>query len=245
MALIDNIVSYWKLEEASGNRADAAGSNTLTDNNTVTNGAGIIDDGAYFASANSEYLSNGSPTGIPTGANARTFNFWFKAVSIGVAKSFFFFGAASTNNMQSCYNNGTFLSYNGYGNDLEYNSASFSADTWYMITCKFDGTTAKLYVNAAEVASGDKSSWNTSSGAFQMGVENTSNYFLNGAMDEFGIWSRALSDAEITELYNSGAGLQYPFSTSEIKTINGLAKASVKEVNGLAIASVKNWNGLA
>jgi hypothetical protein len=34
-------------------------------------------------------------------------------------------------------------------------------------------------------------------------------------------------------------------SSSAIKTINGLAKASVKTVNGLAIASVKTWNGLS
>jgi len=32
---------------------------------------------------------------------------------------------------------------------------------------------------------------------------------------------------------------------SEIKTINGLAKASAKTVNGLAIASVKTWGGVA
>jgi len=37
-----------------------------------------------------------------------------------------------------------------------------------------------------------------------------------------------------------------PFiSTTEVKTINGLAKASVKTINGLAIGSVKTWNGLA
>lgn len=35
-----------------------------------------------------------------------------------------------------------------------------------------------------------------------------------------------------------------PASTSVIKTINGLAKASSKVVNGLAIASVKTYNGL-
>lgn len=32
---------------------------------------------------------------------------------------------------------------------------------------------------------------------------------------------------------------------ANVKTINGLAKASVKTINGLAIASVKSWNGLS
>jgi hypothetical protein len=68
---------------------------------------------------------------------------------------------------------------------------------------------------------------------------------LTGSIDEVGIWSRALSSTEVTALYNSGNGFQYPFSTSSIKSINGLAKASIKSINGLAIASVKSVNGLA
>ena len=36
----------------------------------------------------------------------------------------------------------------------------------------------------------------------------------------------------------------YKGSTTNIKTINGLAKASVKTVNSLAIASMESWNGL-
>jgi hypothetical protein len=34
----------------------------------------------------------------------------------------------------------------------------------------------------------------------------------NGSIDEAGVWSRALSQADVTELYNGGAGLTYPFT---------------------------------
>lgn len=37
-------VSWWEMTEASGNRADSHGTNTLTDNNTVTGGAGVVYD---------------------------------------------------------------------------------------------------------------------------------------------------------------------------------------------------------
>jgi len=37
---------------------------------------------------------------------------------------------------------------------------------------------------------------------------------FDGMIDEIGVWSRALTDAEVTQLYNAGAGLQYPFSSS-------------------------------
>lgn len=42
-----------------------------------------------------------------------------------------------------------------------------------------------------------------------------------------------------------GTNTGWIFSSTAIKTINGLAKASVKTFNGLAIASIKNINGLA
>ncbi len=34
---------------------------------------------------------------------------------------------------------------------------------------------------------------------------------MDGIVDEVGLWSRALTIAEVTALYNAGAGLAYPF----------------------------------
>ena len=36
---------------------------------------------------------------------------------------------------------------------------------------------------------------------------------FNIQVDEIGIWTQALSTTDITQLYNGGAGLQYPFTT--------------------------------
>ena len=57
MALIDTLVSLWRLEEASGSRDDTWGSNNLTDNNTVGQAAGKLGDAADFNDAADEYLS--------------------------------------------------------------------------------------------------------------------------------------------------------------------------------------------
>lgn len=40
MALTDNLISWWSLDEASGTRYDSHGTNHLTDNNTVSSEAG-------------------------------------------------------------------------------------------------------------------------------------------------------------------------------------------------------------
>ena len=57
MALTDNLVSWWELDEASGTRNDAHGSNHLTDGNTVAQVAGKVGNAAQFVAANAESLS--------------------------------------------------------------------------------------------------------------------------------------------------------------------------------------------
>lgn len=71
--------------------------------------------------------------------------------------------------------------------------------------------------------------------------------YWHGDLDLAQYWNGIqLTQAEVRDLFNAGAGLVYTASAgSAIKTINGLAIASVKTRNGLAIASMKTLNGLA
>jgi hypothetical protein len=57
ISLTTNLVSYWKLDESSGNAVDSVGSNTLTNTNTVTYSSGVINNGANFVEASSQKLS--------------------------------------------------------------------------------------------------------------------------------------------------------------------------------------------
>src|SRR5262252_1520277 len=73
-----NLISYWKLDEVSGSRVDTKGTNTLTDNNTVTSTTGIINNAASFAAASSEYLSLASNATVQTGDIDFTITAWVK-----------------------------------------------------------------------------------------------------------------------------------------------------------------------
>lgn len=67
-SLANSLVSFWKLDEASGSRSDSIGTNTLTDNNTVTSAGGNINTlAASFASASSEYLSIADSASVSVG----------------------------------------------------------------------------------------------------------------------------------------------------------------------------------
>jgi hypothetical protein len=48
--------------------------------------------------------------------------------------------------------------------------------------------------------------------SFRIGTDERNDLYWDGWIDEVGTWSRALSAAEETELYNAGAGKTHPFS---------------------------------
>ena len=62
--------------------------------------------------------------------------------------------------------------------------------------------------------------------------------------DEAGVAKRVYTDNERAWFYNGGSGRTYSELVSDIKTVNGILRASVKTVNGIAIASVGSINGI-
>lgn len=76
MSLYSSLVAFWKLDEASGNRTDSVGANTLTDTNTVGNATGLVyGTAASFVAASSEYLTINDNTALSTG----DVDFWVAA----------------------------------------------------------------------------------------------------------------------------------------------------------------------
>ena len=86
MALKTNLVSYWKMEEASGSRVDVHGSNDLTDNNTVLNATGISGNGADHERDTSEWLSiaHASQTNLDVTTGDFSISCWIKRESTGI-----------------------------------------------------------------------------------------------------------------------------------------------------------------
>jgi hypothetical protein len=263
MALSDNLVSYWKLDESSGNAADSVGSNALTNNNTVGYGDGKINNGADFGSSNTNkslYFNDNKPPSSIVYDSSYTISYWIKvttAPGTGVGMCLHSISQSANPGFHErafYYDIGGekriyVQSYRSTNSDAVYSVTTLTTGTWYHLCYVYDSSVGgKYYLNTDlivtnPVTGGENVS--TTKG-LTFGIQNdlTSNPF-SGMIDEIGIWSRVLSGAEISELYKSGAGNQYPFPTTNIKTVNGLAQASVKTVNGLAIASVKSIMGLS
>ena len=110
-------------------------------------------------------------------------------------------------------------------------SAAWSADTWVRIGIAFEcGAGAWEGLSAGYYKlSYDDGAWGS---AHKMKRSSRTSIA--------GVW-----------LYRMGSDASYfdyispEYSSTEIKSVNGLAKSSIKSINGLAIASIKNFNGLA
>lgn len=241
MALDTDLVSYWKLEESGANtRVDSHGSNDLTAAASALNTAnGIIDNafnGANGSSIDTELAV--ADNGTLSFSTKFSISTWiFQPDTFGVLPNSsiatkWLYNTQGEWSMQTNAGAGTQLHCliasaldDGGGNLGTTTGANFVENTWYHIVMVFDGDGAtnadrlKVYINnvmdTLSFTGTIPSVMQNGTADFVIGKWPGLNRNWFGYIDETAIWSRALSGAEVTELYNGGAGLEYPFSSGD------------------------------
>lgn len=211
MALTDNIISYWKLN---GNATDELGVNNGTAN-SVSWVAGKIGDCADFAGTSGSDIQLSTTSSL---TNNLTFSFWYYHSS--TARQGLYAKTDGSGNSSSSWvfevnsSNIYFTLYSGSSAYSTVTTTTLSTNTWYFITGTYDGSTVKVYLNATLEGSASMSvNINNITQTTVLGQFGSyTGLPCSGYIDEVGSWSRALSSTEITELYNGGTGLTYPFS---------------------------------
>ncbi len=101
--------------------------------------------------------------------------------------------------------------------------------TWQEFVARRTGSTFDLFFDNNLVATGTSSSaLPTSTNPLLIGARNSGdgrNFTVDGLIDEVAIWDRGLSDADITSIWNGGAGLQLtsvPEPSSSILVASGI-----------------------
>jgi hypothetical protein len=217
-AILDNILASCKFDEASGNAADSAGSFTLTNNNTVTYGAGKINNGATLAQASSQSFNNvGGANTLDITGNF-TITFWLKLNTLATALGYSQVIASKDNSV-----NGWLLRQNAGSNVIEflnYNNVTQGqtttapgTGTFVCIGFTYNGTTIIPYYNGSAETSNAYTAHSGSTADFYIGRDPTNNRYLDGQIDSFSVWSRALSAAEVAQVCNA-TGVQYPFAAA-------------------------------
>jgi RHS repeat-associated protein len=247
---------YWKLDESSGTAADAVGALTLTNNNSTAFAAGIINNGEDNERSNSSYFSTTSDLHGSTLA-AFTISLWFKPESQpGTNQDMYLFGSADTpGKMAVIYSDSSgtkrirfYITNSTDGTVNLFYDTTLSSGTWYHIVAQWTGTELKLYVNGVD--SGQSTSVSSIYAGQSDGTFIGSAWpapgggYADGVIDELGFWPSALSAQDITDLYNSGVGVQYGGSSAGSTYDNRVyTYAGTGYLNPHAVSSI--GNGLA
>jgi hypothetical protein len=223
--LTNGLLTYYKFDEGSGSTAeDVVSGHDFTSLPTGSTGASGVINEAYNLDV-SDYVS--LPATVVNGLTDFSFSFWGKINELNTS------GTYPNNNIISCANSGENNElYFGYrknnsrwGIALNGTVYYFLADTtiedgeWHHIVVTRNGSTAHLYIDGSEVGTGitgNSGTISVSTNGFVIGQDQDSvggsfatNQAWKGGVDELGIWSRAVTQSEVTQLYNSGSGLSY------------------------------------
>lgn len=217
-ALFTNLISYWKLDEASGSRADSKGSNTLTDTNTVTSVAGKQSNAAQFTKANSEYLTAADNSSLSVGDIDFYFSCWIYPTLNDASDQYIAAKGGSSGNraweLRIDWVNARlrWSVYNSSDVATTVNSAnsSIAVNTWHFVECWHDsvGNVIGVAINGTSVTAAHTTGVKDDTGPFQLGARNASGFY-QGNIDEFGFWKYMPSSGDRTFLYYSGIGRTY------------------------------------
>lgn len=218
--IAEGLISYWNLDESgtSGLRADLVGTNTLRDSNTVPSESTtkILGNSASMTLANSEQLYVADNATLVLG-NGFTLAFWTKMSVVATTTMDYCAKWKNTGNLRefilerasavmSCYfsANGTSVAATLTSN------ITYGTSIWYFVTIRYDADKDSCYlqVNNGTVQQAALTGIYNSTEALRFGASGNGG-FTTGYFDEIGLWNRPLSPAELTYLYNSGAGRTY------------------------------------
>lgn len=221
--LSTNLSAYWTMNEASGTRYDSEGGYDLTENNGIANASGKVGNAANIANSN-EYFSRAHASALSRvstiNSGSITIAGWIYLHSTGSAKTIAAKADSGSANYSFSVGTDAKLSFSVTNNSGSTTTVShgtaLSTGTWYHVAATRDGGsgTINISLNGGTFASASATSTGgdgTSGQPFYVGGFAGSQY-LDGRIDELGVWQRALSLAEIQDLYNSGSGTTYPLS---------------------------------
>ena len=199
----DNLDLYYDFESAtekvSGTYNLIAGEGTM---NYTSNGALIGKSGRFTENNNLKILAN---NGFDLDDGDHTLNYWAYKDN---ADTVYYMGRAKTDYVLAFHETNQLYCRNIVtGTCWETGLTGVKTATWVMLTVVHNGTSASIYINGSLVQTSVSALAIDDSDVWTLGTSWTNTSDLVGYMDEMGFWSRALTPAEITQLYNNGDGL--------------------------------------
>ena len=206
----NGLLGFWPFN---GNANDLSGNG----NNGIVNGASLSSDrnsmsnAAYSFNGTSNYIEVNLVNAInTTNVNGLTLSGWTNMnLLANQPQSIINTVDNSGNGFMTCYQNTTSKLIGIAGNIGVSPSVNIVSqdipliNTWYNIvmTCDFNTNTSKLYINSILQSQSSSSLITPILTKIFLGRASTPYWYQNGKLDDIGIWNRALTQQEITNLY--------------------------------------------
>jgi hypothetical protein len=221
--LEDGLQAFYKLSDTS----DSSGNNrTLTNNGNVSFAPGKLGNAAEFLTGKSISLSS------PFNLSEATVAGWVRINHTATKQTSWWSGYEDSiislcndvNNTDSspmfevCYMSEGAAGQDPYGDRLRllngqnqfFAGSAIGDGQWHFFAVRVSGDTWKMKVDSAEDQISAYALDPSVNLFLRMGTARRITDNLEGQIDAVGIWDRALSDAEVAELYNNGTGLELP-----------------------------------
>jgi Concanavalin A-like lectin/glucanases superfamily len=224
-SLLTSLVSFWKMNEpGAGVRADSHGAHSFSASASVASVAGKISQATYNTYGGG--LSAPDSPDFNFSASGMTAAGWINIQRLDASFSLHTC-LAKWGDTPNC---DFLLYYNNYVSSWEFaatddgdgNSSTAvrlatvpALNQWYFLAAGYDPANSQIWLQV------DGSTRQTTpfAGPLWHSAEpltslwfSPSNILSDAYIDELGLWSRSLSQAEVATLYNSGAGKTYPFT---------------------------------
>jgi hypothetical protein len=191
-SLTTGLQAFYKLDDLT----DSSGNgNTLTNNGDVSFASGKLGNAAVFDGSN--YFSSDVSLDM---SQSGSISLWVKSNDVSGWQTIL--GGTGLNIGVDPTNSQLFV--NDFSSMPQVFISGYTPDdSWVHLTVVADASDLKIYFNGSLNASATNGLGNPT-----INIGGTGNENFIGSVDAVGIWNRALSDAEVAELYNTGTGLE-------------------------------------
>ncbi|MBK9254518.1 MAG: T9SS type A sorting domain-containing protein [Saprospiraceae bacterium] len=204
----DGLVGWWPFNT---NAIDVSGNG----NNGIVNNVKLTND--RFGNSNSAYDFDGIKSYIHVNKNfdfiERSFSFWFNASSLNNTTQIiighdnpslnFGFTIAAINTDNNLYLQ------SGFPAILGVNSIKIKNSQWYHVVISRNAHTTYYYVNSVLIYTQQNKNGSSDYASLKgitIGTTRNLDRFFDGQIDDLGVWNRALSLCEISDLYHAQLG---------------------------------------
>lgn len=207
------LISYWPLSSSNVYNGSIIPDVQANNNLIYTSSDSLINkifngftSSSLFFNGVSDVISSSSMILMPNTNANQTISLWFNTAQISPDSSLFALINPNTSTQINIHlNRGSKqINVSSWGGILLITTPIINYDdgNWHHIAYTLTAGTHRIYYDGVEVANSNAVANNGIPTLVNIGLSNASMNYFNGAMDEISYWSRALSAAEISQIYN-------------------------------------------